>query len=173
MGYRLAAEAREKLNLGPATPIRSMRELLEETLGFPVIQAELGESVAGVTVEADLRRAIVINLSGGNRHVFVRRATLAHELGHLLYDLRGNLRDLRVDTYDDLDKPAERLPDPVEQRANAFAIEFLAPQQEAVRLFRSTGDDRLGEVMYHFGVSYQRLGTRFGMASTERFRSKT
>lgn len=152
-GYRLAAGAREQLGLG-SSPIPSMRALLEERLGLPVIHAELGESIAGVTLEAGSRRAIVINLSGQNRHVFVRRATLAHELGHLLYDPPRSLSDLRVDAYADLDTPAERLPDPVEQRANAFAIEFLAPQRAAVDLFRSTHDDPLGEVMYRFGVSF-------------------
>jgi Zn-dependent peptidase ImmA (M78 family) len=152
-GYRLAAEARERLGLGSG-PIPSMRDLAEDRLGVPVIQAELGEAIAGVTIETASRRAIVLNLSGENRHVFVRRATIAHELGHLLYDSARTLSDLRVDAYVDLDRPAEQLPDPVEQRANAFAVEFLVPQREAVALFRSRGDDGLGEVMYRFGVSF-------------------
>ncbi|MDP3939738.1 MAG: ImmA/IrrE family metallo-endopeptidase [Deltaproteobacteria bacterium] len=152
-GYQLAADARSKLGLG-AGPILSMRSLAEERLGLPVIQAELGEAIAGVTIETVSRRAIVINLSGENRHVFVRRATVAHELGHLLYDPQRSLRDLRVDAYGDLDKPAEELPDPVEQRANAFAADFLVPQSEAVTVFRSAKTDGLGEVMYRFGVSF-------------------
>lgn len=152
-GYRLAADAREKLGLG-AGPIPSMRALAEERLGLAIIQAELGEAIAGVTIETASRRAIVINLSGDNRHVFVRRATIAHELGHLFYDPPRSLSDLRVDAYTDLDTPAEQLPDPVEQRANAFAVEFLAPQVAAEDLFKSGQSDALGEVMYRFGVSF-------------------
>ncbi len=152
-GYLLAADARTKLGLGSG-PIASIRELAEDRLGLPIIQAELGESVAGVTLETGSRRAIVINLSGDNRHVFVRRATIAHELGHLLYDPPGRLDHLRVDVYSDLDTPSEQLRDPVEQRANAFAVEFLAPQLDALKLFRTGKEDRLASVMDHFGVSF-------------------
>jgi len=152
-GYFLAADARSKLGL-KSDPIYSIRELAEDRLGLPIIQAELGESVAGVTIETGSRRAIVINISGENRHVFVRRATIAHELGHLLYDPPGRLDHLRVDAYSDLDAPAEQLRDPVEQRANAFAVELLAPQRDAVQFFRSAGKDGLVSVMAHFGVSF-------------------
>lgn len=157
-GYQLATEARRDLDLG-VDPIPSMRSLAEDKLGLPIIHAELGESTAGVTIEVPVpnkepRRAIVINLSGGNRNVFVRRATIGHELGHLLYDPSRQLSDLRVDTYADLDVPAEHLRDPVEQRANAFSIELLAPQEEAVRVYQSTREDPLGEVMRYFGVSF-------------------
>jgi transcriptional regulator with XRE-family HTH domain len=152
-GYRLAADARQKLHLGER-PLESIRVLAEDQLGLPIIQAELGESIAGVTVEAVGRRAIVVNLSGRNRHVFVRRATIAHELGHLLYDPPQYLNTLRVDAYLDLDIPSEQIQDPVEQRANAFAVEFIAPQTEALACFRSAPDDGLRAVMNQFGLSY-------------------
>lgn len=152
-GYQLAADARKKLGLGTG-PIPSMRTLAEDNLRLPIIQAELGESIAGATIDTASRRAIVINLSGNNRHVFVRRATVAHELGHLLYDPPRLLDDLRVDAYSDLDAPAEQLRDEVEQRANAFAVEFLAPQDEVVALFRSVQNDGVGEIMHRFGVSF-------------------
>ncbi len=129
-GYTLAGDARHALGLGMA-PVLSLREFTEERLGLPIVQSELGESIAGVTVEVEGRRAIVVNLDGKNRHVFVRRATIAHELGHLLYDPPHSLNWLRVDDYRDLETPFEMLFDPVEQRANAFAAEFLAPQVEA------------------------------------------
>jgi Zn-dependent peptidase ImmA (M78 family) len=152
-GYRLAADARAKLGLG-TQPIDSVRVLAEDRLGLPVIQAELGDSIAGVTIEAADRRAIVVNLSGNNRHVFVRRATIAHELGHLLYDPPVRLNTLRVDAYSDLNLPSEQLRDPVEQRANAFAVEFLAPQGAALSHFRGGHSDRLGAVMDRFGLSF-------------------
>lgn len=152
-GYLLAREIREKLGVG-SNPIESMRALAEEQLGLPIIQAEVADSIAGVTIEVAQRRAIVVNLTGRNRHVYVRRATIAHELGHVLYDPPRRLNDLRVDEYDDLERPLEQMRDPVEQRANAFAVELLAPQTAALDLFRNTEEDPLGEVMDRFGISH-------------------
>jgi len=45
--------------------------------------------------------------TGWNRHVYVRRATIAHELGHLLHDVEEKLQDLHVDEYAELEKPVE------------------------------------------------------------------
>jgi Zn-dependent peptidase ImmA (M78 family)/transcriptional regulator with XRE-family HTH domain len=151
-GYLLAADTRQKLGLG-TEPIESLRELAEERLGIPIIQADMGDQIAGVTVEVGDRRAIAVNTAGKNQHVYVRRATIAHELGHLLYDPRNKLNHLRVDEYVDLDKPAEQLRDPVEQRANAYAVSLLAPMEAAVQLFQRSPEDGLGNVMDHFGIS--------------------
>lgn len=139
VGYELAAKARTTLGLG-RDPILSMRALVEERLGIPVIQAALkgNKEIAGATVAATDDsggevRGIVLNTLGANGNVWVRRATLAHELGHLLFDPPERLENLRVDSY------AEGRTDPqggnadfVEQRANAFAVAFLAPN-DAVR----------------------------------------
>jgi hypothetical protein len=83
---------------------------------------------------------------------------MAHELGHLLWDPDQRLQSLRVDTYQDIEEnPLQKLDlDPVEARANAFAIELLAPQDSALKIFeshdrRSTG---LRAVMERFGVSF-------------------
>ncbi|HEY9594557.1 MAG TPA: hypothetical protein VHE79_08770, partial [Spirochaetia bacterium] len=56
--------------------------------------------------------------------------------------------------YDELEKPAEQLPDRVEQRANAFAIEFLAPQKAVLDCFHAATDDPVGTVMDVFGISF-------------------
>jgi hypothetical protein len=146
-----------------------MRELCEG-LGLIVVQAELGEWIAGATIQVlnDIReiagvdedsteeistdvRAIVINVSGGNHDVFVRRATMAHEIEHLLYDPAQQLNRLRVDEFDTLERPASEVHDRVEQRANAFAVELLAPRATAVDLFHSQG---LETVIEHFGLSF-------------------
>ena len=153
-GYFLANDARERLGLGTGPLPRYLRELCEDVLGIPLIQAELGEHIAGVTVQVGGRRAILVNVTGRNRHVYVRRSTIAHELGHLLYDIEAELRELQVDDYDELEKLAEQLPDRVEQRANAFAIEFIAPQKAAVECYEKTGADPVGAVMDTFGISY-------------------
>jgi transcriptional regulator with XRE-family HTH domain len=152
-GYELARKLRSTLGLGES-PLPSIRLLAEDILGIPIVQSGLGDSIAGVTVEVGDTRAIVVNLDGRNRHVYVRRSTIAHELGHLLYDPASRLKTLRVDAYDALDRPPDQLPDVVEQRANAFAIELLAPQAAAVSLFGQTTENPLGRVIDEYGVSF-------------------
>lgn len=156
-GYYLAQQTRVALALGEEQ-IPSMRALCEDVLGIPVVQAELGEWTAGVTVEvAPDVRAIVVNVSGGNHDVFMRRATLAHEVEHLLYDPSQQLNRLRVDEYESLEREVSEIPDRVEQRANAFAVEFLAPQACALDLFQEKGGvegDGLRSVIERFGISF-------------------
>ena len=160
IGYILAQDARETLHLGDR-PIRSMRELVEERLGIPVIQAPLPNEIAGATVmtrnqDGQEARGVVLNTVGENTNVWVRRATLAHELGHLLYDPQTSLQNVRVDSYhDNQQNPETWGSDFVEQRANAFAIAFLAPN-EAVRSLVSTpvSEESVARVMHTFGISH-------------------
>ena len=159
VGYNLAERARASLHLGHS-PIGSMRELVEERLGIPVIQARLPDHIAGATVmtatdDGGKARGVVLNTVGDNENVWIRRATLAHEVGHLLYDPDEDLQNLRVDSYDDSQSDAEAYStDYVEQRANAFAIAFLAPN-EAVRQLAPTpiSEEDVTNVMYWFGIS--------------------
>ena len=160
VGYELAEYARQRLNLGDR-PIASMRDMVEKTLGIPVIQARLPGGVAGATIavsddEHGEVRGIVLNTVGANSNVWVRRATLAHELGHLLFDPIQHLEHVRVDTYqaNEVD-PQITATDYVEQRANAFSIAFLAPR-DAVRNMVLTGGrtDPVREVMATYGISH-------------------
>jgi len=160
IGYNLASQARSALNLGDS-PIASMRELVEERLGIPVIQARLPNAIAGATVmsrdeNGDEARGVVLNTTGDNRNVWIRRATLAHELGHLLYDPNERLDNLRVDSYKVSQADAQTYSaDYVEQRANAFAIAFLAPN-EAVRRLTPTpiSGESVSRTMREFGISH-------------------
>ena len=160
IGYALAEEARITLGLSDF-PIESMKDLVETKLGIPVIQAELPGHIAGATIavsDTDYEdvRGIVLNTVGANENVWVRRATLAHELGHLLFDPIQRLDRVRVDTYqsNEID-PQGRSIDYVEQRANAFAISFLAPM-EAVREMTPTPlqSESIRNVMSTFGISH-------------------
>ncbi len=161
IGYSLAEQAREILGL-KVGPIPSMRELAEKRLGIPVVQANLATSIAGATVtntnEFDKEvRGIVLNLSGDNQNVWVRRATLAHELGHLLFDPKQELKNVRVDSYADnhRDVQGEPFPDFVEQRANAFAIAFLAPISEVRKLVPDgPSSEAVSMVMSKYGISH-------------------
>lgn len=160
VGYELAEHSRQRLNLGDR-PITSMRDLVEKTLRIPVIQARLPAGIAGATIAVsdDVHgeaRGIVLNTFGANSNVWVRRATLAHELGHLLFDPIQHLEHVRVDTYqaNEVD-PQVTATDYVEQRANAFAIAFLAPR-DAVRNMVLNGGltDPVRKVMETYGISH-------------------
>jgi len=156
-GYLLASDARRKLGLDNKKPLESLREITEVLLGVPVIQAEMGAGLAGATVDIGSTRAIVLNLDGDNQNVLVRRSTVAHELGHFLYDPPGHLQALRVDGYKEIDKQPTQIHDQVEQRANAFGIELLAPRSAVTEHFKGFPNDHprgLLEVMRHFGISY-------------------
>ena len=159
VGYNIAEEARRKLKLGESQ-IPSMRELVEDRLGIPVVQVALGQKIAGATVvtvneDGEEDRGVILNTAGDNENVWVRRATLAHELGHLLYDPNERLENVRVDPYAQSQAdPQEDDVDYVEQRANAFAIAFLAPLDEVRRLAPVPfSRESVVNVMHGFGIS--------------------
>ena len=152
-GHQLAAETREKLALGWDRPIESMTGLLEE-LGIPVIHVELPKDFAGATISSGSIRGIVINTLGKNNNVWVRRMTMAHELGHFLWDPPARLQKLVVDSYSALERDFTKTKDKVEQRANAFAVELLAPEAMISSIYRDAANPTQGiiEIMQHFGV---------------------
>lgn len=154
VGYELAARTRSELGLAEHDPIPSIRDLVGQ-LGVMLVQAALPPSIAGATVAVDSQRAIVVNTTGANSNPWIRRATVAHELGHLLWDPTERLNHLKVDQYGELDQDYSHESDLVEARANAFAIAFLAPPQSVISLFSSFVDPRAGlrGVMESFGIS--------------------
>jgi Zn-dependent peptidase ImmA (M78 family) len=138
-------------------PIENLRELVESKLKIPLIFLSLPRQFAGATIASGVARGIVVNVEGLNSNEWVRRATIAHELGHLLWDPDEELQSLIVDTFDEIEEqPPQLKHDHVEARANAFAIEFLAPKDCALELFRSEREKASGlrKVMEHFGISF-------------------
>jgi Zn-dependent peptidase ImmA (M78 family) len=156
IGYQLARRTRAILRLDDSQPIESVREVVERRFGIPLIQEQINQQFAGATIANGEARGIVVNEQGLNRNVWVRRMTLCHELGHLLWDPDESLDRLRVDDYDHLEQN-ERIVkrDPAEIRANAFAIAFLAPPTAVDRITRqsSSAQQAVVEVMKHFGIS--------------------
>ena len=155
-GYYLARQARDILKISEEQPIKCMRELIEGQLEIPLIQTVLPKIIAGATIANGMVRGITVNTEGGNQNVWVRRMTLAHELGHLLYDPDQKLEKLQVDKYSELEQAPWEQKDYVEQRANAFAVDFLAPQKATIEVFNSATDYSKGlrKVMDTFGLSY-------------------
>ena len=168
-GYQLAGYTRGRLGID-LEPIESMRELVEARLGIPIIQVELPHEIAGATISSHGERGIVLNVAGRNSNVWIRRTTLAHELAHILFDPEEQLSNVRVDSYEQVARNAERddqLPDAVEQRANAFAVELLAPREAVKRIVQSPSQvsaASIERVMSHFGVG--RAASRFHVGNT-------
>lgn len=139
-----------------------MRKLVEKRLRIPVIQARLPNKIAGATImttdeDGQEARGVVLNTVGQNENVWVRRATLAHELGHLLYDPDKRLENIRIDSYRDSQRDPQKKggTDYVEQRANAFAIAFLAPNDAVRKLAPGPiSEDAAANVMHTFGIGH-------------------
>lgn len=154
-GYFLAHETREKLGLSPTDPITSLRELCAH-FGITVVKAKLPPTVAGATIASHDERGIVVNVVGQNTNVWVRRATIAHELGHFFWDPDPRLAQVTVDRYEDLSNLDRTRADHIEARANAFAIALLAPPSAIEDVFRDSTNqgDGVRKVMEHFGISF-------------------
>jgi len=153
-GYELAEQTRDRLGLDAEAPIQSMYSVAQDLLGIPVVDTELANEVAGATVLNGDARGIVLNKIGANRNIFTRRMTLAHELGHLLWDPDNRLEHVRVDESSDLRRRDNR--DMVEARANAFAIAFLAPRAAVRRLYEEHTKDAqttIANMVGEFGIS--------------------
>ncbi len=150
-GKRFAGMARKKLELGYA-PIRSMSGLLTR-IGIRLLwTAQDDWSAQGLTLYDDRTGpTVVINVAGCKEQWWWMRTTLAHELCHVLFD-HEPARPLGVVSRRD-----SRVP--VEQRANAFAAYFLAPEVEVERFLKARGCPRkeltqldVHALMAHFGI---------------------
>jgi len=85
-GFFLAKRTRQILGIPADAPIPKLRDVCDFQLGVPFLQIELAPRIAGATIANGKCRGIAVNVHGSNENVWVRRATIAHELGHLLWD---------------------------------------------------------------------------------------
>lgn len=165
-GYRLAHRAREILGISTLEPIQSIRELIEDKLSIPVVLNDLGGKIAGATVSSQGGRGVVLNSKFHDSDIMAFRFTMAHELGHLLWDGDSELEHLVVDGYASVRNPfdngqplkleKDRRHYYIEARANAFAAEFLAPRDAVLdthEQYKKPGEKILA-VMNRFGIGY-------------------
>lgn len=147
-GYELARDARARLGLGGTSPIQSVAALFRQC-GIAVVDLPL--SLADVEaisiVDSGKTPCVVINTSHGRtRNPLLRRAILAHELCHQLHDVGTDARLLRA-TFDGYN-------DGIEERAQAFGAELLAPNSGVKELGPGLGDVALVErIAREYGVS--------------------
>jgi Zn-dependent peptidase ImmA (M78 family)/transcriptional regulator with XRE-family HTH domain len=150
-GEALAKRVRQELDLG-LSPIRSMTSLLVD-LGVRLVWTDrLDESMQGISLnDPKAGPSIVANVRGRQKLWWTLRSTLAHELCHVLFD-RVPAVPLGIAS-----RRAQR--EPVEQRANAFGIYFLAPREGVARFMMDRGSrpyeldqHDVRALMMHFGL---------------------
>jgi Zn-dependent peptidase ImmA (M78 family)/transcriptional regulator with XRE-family HTH domain len=148
-GTKLAAEFRTKLKLG-AAPIPSVRDLiLDRFPAITLLYADLSEEgPAGLSFVDPLRGpTIVLNLVGKNQNPLVRRFSLAHELGHMLVDWKGQPLAVISGYLSDYGLA-------VEQRANSFAVRLLCPRSQFDHIAPKLPSRAALEEIGKFGLSY-------------------
>ncbi|MBI4703443.1 MAG: ImmA/IrrE family metallo-endopeptidase [Deltaproteobacteria bacterium] len=147
-------------------------ERLLTSWGVQVDDRKLGNEVVDAIAAWGPRHgpAILVNRSGVHCRGPARRATLAHEVGHLLLD-----RDRALPLAEVLGGRVSR---DVEARARAFAAELLVPRSEAGQRVagasnRREAERRLQGLCRQFGVSrelaaWQVRNSDVGLASSVR-----
>lgn len=143
-----ARVAREELGLGLEGPVPDILRVVEETESVPVAVLRLGNGVAGAYL---VRRNQTFVFLNGAQDVRRQRFTLAHELGH---HRLGHAAV--VDGVDEVDGKSD---EPLEQQANAFAGELLAPER-ALHAWLEANDDPLVDLNV-----LVRLATWFGISA--------
>jgi Zn-dependent peptidase ImmA (M78 family) len=132
-------------------PIGAVRDLSAwiEAAGILIVEQDMGTArVDGMSQWAAEHPVILVNsILPTDR----KRLTLAHELGHLVMHT----------TYGDAD---------VEDQANAFAAEFLMPEQIILPQLRALSLGKLAALKAEWGVSMQAIlerAARLGKVSSE------
>lgn len=121
-GQRLAEEERRRLGLGNG-PLPDLAELLE-SLGVRTGLVDLPDDVSGLTL-SDSKIGLFV-VTNGAHHYLRRRFSLGHEYAHVVADR---------DRFGLISRASER-DDMIEVRANAFAANFLMPE-DGIRQFVS------------------------------------
>jgi Zn-dependent peptidase ImmA (M78 family) len=142
-GYRLAARVRAMLG-NETKPLSNLVHILEEDFDILVRAEALASSLVDALSAKDNESgaaAVILNLATTRRaNPHTARVDLAHELAHVLFDPANGRVNLVVDEDGKENKSATL----AEQRARAFAAEFLMPA-EGLR-------DLLGKPQYAMGM---------------------
>lgn len=148
-GYRLANWLRERLGVGEAGGRVDVEGFIHD-LGVHIENVDLASNLLDAVACWGPRHGPGVWMNRNEKHAKVegaRRATLAHELCHLLVDREGALPLADVINGN--------TPRWVEQRADAFAAEFLLPRS-AAKGGLSPGVDMdtcVGRLTKEYGVS--------------------
>lgn len=152
-GYWAAGWLRRALGMTPDAPAEPRGQL--ESWGVNIEEVERpGCPVDAVTAWGVAHGPLVIlNCAQGARsaHEFGERATLAHEIAHLLIDREGALPAGEV--------LGGRVPEYAEKRARAFQAEYLLPREIAAEVVRNAAslEDAARDLQSTYRVSTELL----------------
>ncbi len=153
-GYRLAAWLRSTLNLSPENPCEPKALLASWGVDIQSVDTPTDPIDAIAAWGNDHGPVILLNRRGDDlRSISPReRATLAHEICHLLIDRRGALPAAEV--------LGGRTPEYAEKRARAFAAELLLPREAAADNVRKAGSlsEAIAQLQQTYHVSKALLG---------------
>ena len=112
----------------PKTPVKIIE--LCKNMGFSVFQQDLPKEICGyIAIDGELKdrfdtdRIITVNMNESNKR---RRFTVAHELGHFLFDFDPN----NIQFYNAFEHDHNESEAPNESLANRFAAELLMPAEK-------------------------------------------
>lgn len=162
-GYALGEEARNWLRHEPG-PVYEVEQLLRD-LGIHVARVPLSSpdlSAASIW-EPDAVPVILLNASSTqNVHPGALRATLIHELCHLLHDAAEHDMTTRVSWGT---KETGNYNDVIEMRARAFSPAFLAPRGQVEKWVNGqkmqlieNDVDLVQEFAFYWGLSFEGAG---------------
>ena len=120
------------------TPVKIIE--ICKNMGFSVFQQILPKKICGyIAIDGELKdrfgtdRIITVNMNESNKR---RRFTVAHELGHFLFDFDPN----GIQFYNAFEHDHDETETPSESLANRFAAELLMPadkfKKEYDRIYR-------------------------------------
>jgi Zn-dependent peptidase ImmA (M78 family) len=147
-GYILASEIRNALEILAESAIDPEEQLL--AWGIKVHEINLSDVPIDAVAVWGHGAAILLNSAGPRASSPSGvRSTLAHEICHLLVDYRDALPVAEV--------LGGRVPKALEQRANAFAAEYLLPRLAARKMRESEEDIKqvLDKLAKHYGISHE------------------
>jgi Zn-dependent peptidase ImmA (M78 family) len=151
-GQKLAQWLRKKFGVPPDA--KADPQYILERLNVRVTQHRFGTDVIDAVGCWGHQHGpeVLVNLDGKHAQSSPgRRATLAHELAHVLVDRSGSLPAAEV--------LGGNVPEQPEKRANAFAAEFLLPKSVIVaRLGSNSRKDDIENLRERFGASREVAG---------------
>ena len=166
---RIAGEVRYQYELlDYPTPIANILN----KVGFKIYKENLSANISGVIGVSDslieargCKRIMLINAYGNREH---QRFTMAHELGHYIFDYDG-----KSDFADEYSLDKERLTSEMEIRVNRFAATLLMPKDiftDKYKLFSLLGYKKetiVNELSDIFDVSETAILRRIGELGLE------
>ena len=149
LGHSAAEWARSRFGVSEDSRVDIEGILL--SLNVQVVDVDLeAPGIEAIAAWGTYGPTVLVNLAGmKSRYPAGRRATLAHELGHFIIDRDGAL------PVAEATGKVVKTPTKIEQRAGAFAAEFLLPRRVACSLLRRYGDVQitLEKLTSTYGVS--------------------